>query len=205
MREEVSLECEGAARPQVRARRDQERARGRPGAGCTRGLVCRLKNTRVSHHRYAEAFRPSLRDSFTAYFVLFLVTGLCCHHPQCDAKHRHQVERQRRGVRTTRLRRPLRRRSPHDIKASIASQTQRPWRSRVRPSPGRDGAADASDLGSGSREKLRTRRSCERTDCWITSHAVNYWDETHGSLTPKEATRTGSVAMRAKADLLCSP
>jgi hypothetical protein len=168
--------------------------------------VCRLKNTRVSHHRYAEAFRPSLRDSFTAYFVLFLVTGLCCHHHPCDAariitslnasvgaSEPHDFAVRSDVVRLTTSKRP-----PHP-KPNVRGDRA------YAPHPGRDGAGDASDLGSGSREKLRTRRSCERTDCWITSHAVNNWDETHGSLTPKEATRTGSVAMRAKADLLCSP
>jgi hypothetical protein len=33
-----------------------------------------------SHHRFAEIIRPSLRNGFTAYFVLSLVTGLVCHH-----------------------------------------------------------------------------------------------------------------------------
>jgi hypothetical protein len=27
--------------------------------------------------------RHSLRDGFTAYSVLSLVNGLCCHHPRC--------------------------------------------------------------------------------------------------------------------------
>jgi hypothetical protein len=38
------------------------------------------KNTRVSHHRYAETFRHSPRDGFNASFVLSLVIGLFCHH-----------------------------------------------------------------------------------------------------------------------------
>src|SRR4051812_18832572 len=40
----------------------------------------------------------------TVSFVLSLVTGLCCHH--CRRNYFRQRERQRRGVRTTRLRRP---------------------------------------------------------------------------------------------------
>jgi hypothetical protein len=28
----------------------------------------------------------------TVSFVLSLVIGLFCHHPRCDAEHRHQVE-----------------------------------------------------------------------------------------------------------------
>jgi hypothetical protein len=62
----------------------------------------------------------------TVSFVLSLVTGLPCHHRQRDAKHRRQLERQRRGVRTTRLRRPLHARSSFCAKASTASHTQRP-------------------------------------------------------------------------------
>src|ERR1700742_4913574 len=39
-----------------------ERAQGRPDANRTRSLVCENKNTRGRHHRYAGAFRPSLRS-----------------------------------------------------------------------------------------------------------------------------------------------
>jgi hypothetical protein len=28
----------------------------------------------------------------TAYSALSLVIGLSCHHPRCDAEHRHQVD-----------------------------------------------------------------------------------------------------------------
>jgi hypothetical protein len=60
-----------------------------PGARCTRSLACELKKAHErSHRRYAETFRHSPRDGFTAYFVLSPVTGLFCHrrlrrnHPQ---------------------------------------------------------------------------------------------------------------------------
>jgi hypothetical protein len=32
----------------------ERRAQGRPGAGCTRGLVCSVESTRVSHHRQSR-------------------------------------------------------------------------------------------------------------------------------------------------------
>ena len=51
----------------MRATLENTRAQGRPGAGCTRGLVCSVESTRVSHHRSAETIRPSLRDGVTAY------------------------------------------------------------------------------------------------------------------------------------------
>jgi hypothetical protein len=41
------------------------------GARCTHSLACEfLENTRVSHHRFAETLRHSLRDGVTAYIVL---------------------------------------------------------------------------------------------------------------------------------------
>jgi hypothetical protein len=58
-----------------------ERAQGMPGARCTRDLVCNLhKKMRTRAYRAAEAIRHSLRNGFTAYFVLSLATGLSCHH-----------------------------------------------------------------------------------------------------------------------------
>jgi hypothetical protein len=32
----------------------EQRVQGRPGAGCTRGLVCSVESTRVSHHRQSR-------------------------------------------------------------------------------------------------------------------------------------------------------
>jgi hypothetical protein len=47
----------------------QERAQGRPGARCTRGLMCKdaLGKNAHEHTGSAEAVRPSLRSGFTAY------------------------------------------------------------------------------------------------------------------------------------------
>jgi hypothetical protein len=54
----------------------QERAQGRPGARCTRGLVCKKQKEHAHEHTgSAEAVRPSLRNGFTAYFALSPVTG----------------------------------------------------------------------------------------------------------------------------------
>ncbi len=41
-----------------------------------------VDSTRVSHHRFTGRVRHSLRDGFTAYSGLSLVTGLVCHHPR---------------------------------------------------------------------------------------------------------------------------
>src|SRR5947208_3455998 len=49
----------------------EKRAQGRPGARCTRGLVCNLpKECAHEHTGPAESIRPSLRNGFTAYSVL---------------------------------------------------------------------------------------------------------------------------------------
>src|ERR1044071_9514975 len=49
-----------------------QRAQGRPGACCTRGLACDFAHSKngTRAYRAAGAFRPSLRNGFTAYFVL---------------------------------------------------------------------------------------------------------------------------------------
>jgi len=49
----------------------KSRAQGRPGACCTRGLACDLRKQKGTRaYRAAGASRPSLRNGFTAYFVL---------------------------------------------------------------------------------------------------------------------------------------
>jgi hypothetical protein len=50
----------------------KKRAQGRPGARCTRGLMCQCicKKTAHEHTGSAEAVRPSLRNGFTTYIVL---------------------------------------------------------------------------------------------------------------------------------------
>src|SRR5438093_13595804 len=53
-----------------------QRAQGRPGACCTRGLACDLRKQNCTRaYRAAGAFRPSLRNGFTAYFELSPVNG----------------------------------------------------------------------------------------------------------------------------------
>ena len=55
----------------------EKRAQGKPGARCTRGLVCNVRKESAHEHTGpAEAIRLSLRDGFTVYFELSPVTGL---------------------------------------------------------------------------------------------------------------------------------
>src|SRR5437868_14637634 len=54
----------------------EQRAQGRPGACCTRGLACDLCKQKCTRaYRAAGAFRPSLRNGFTAYSELSPVNG----------------------------------------------------------------------------------------------------------------------------------
>ena len=54
----------------------KQRAQGRPGACCTRGLACDLRKQKCTRaYRAAGTLRPSLRNGFTAYFVLFPENG----------------------------------------------------------------------------------------------------------------------------------
>jgi len=54
----------------------KQRAQGRPGACCTRGLACDLRKQNCTRaYRAAGTLRPSLRNGFTAYFVLFPENG----------------------------------------------------------------------------------------------------------------------------------
>src|SRR6478609_1045358 len=50
---------------------DGQKAQGKPGARCTRGLVCNVhKECAHEHTGPAESIRPSLRNGLTAYNVL---------------------------------------------------------------------------------------------------------------------------------------
>src|SRR5216110_3269120 len=54
----------------------EERAQGRPGACCTRGLACDLRKQNCTRaYRAAGTLRPSLRNGFTACFALSPVNG----------------------------------------------------------------------------------------------------------------------------------
>jgi hypothetical protein len=51
-----------------------------PGARCARSLACKMKKAHEHrHHGHTGFTRHSLRNGFTAYFVLSPVTGLSCH------------------------------------------------------------------------------------------------------------------------------
>jgi hypothetical protein len=68
---------------------ETQRAQGKPGARCTRGLACNVHREHAHEHTgSAENIRPSLRNGFTAYFALSPATGLSCHRRHADASAR---------------------------------------------------------------------------------------------------------------------
>ena len=52
------------------------RAQGKPDAGCTRGLVCSEKSTRVRNHRFNRSDPAFPAQRFYGLYVLFGVPGL---------------------------------------------------------------------------------------------------------------------------------
>jgi hypothetical protein len=124
--------CRLTPPPNWRAQRDpQVRAQGMPGVRCTRGG----KKCPGIRHRFTGLNRHSLHNGFTVSFVLSLATGLFCHHRHAISVSRPlgptsrfaQLERQQRGVRTTRLRRTrLRRSSARQKRATVLSRPPHP-------------------------------------------------------------------------------
>jgi hypothetical protein len=53
--------------PKREAARPQERARGMPGARCTRSRACRIGSTRVSHHEFTGTPGIPARDGFNGF------------------------------------------------------------------------------------------------------------------------------------------
>src|SRR4029434_6554642 len=135
------------SRPLVR------RAQGRPGACCTRGLACELRYRKCTRaYRAAGAFRPSLRNGFTAYFVLFPENGsFASVAPRSFRSLR--TSRQHRGARTTRLHRTLELHTSVAALASIASHRAFVTMANA-PHPPRDGRFYAGDLREKDRKSV---------------------------------------------------
>jgi len=64
----------------------QQRAQGKPGADCTRGLPCNKKHGSQETTGSTGQLPAFPARWFTAYFALSLVTGLFCHHHPQDAE-----------------------------------------------------------------------------------------------------------------------
>jgi hypothetical protein len=100
--------------------RREDRVRAAPAVSCAKGI----QENAHEHTGSAETLRPSLRNGFTAYFVLSPVRPeLVCHRRQRDTKYHRRLDTCHRGVRTTRLCRPLH--APF-VKSASASIAPRP-------------------------------------------------------------------------------
>jgi hypothetical protein len=82
------------------------------------------KAHKQSHHRCAETFRHSLRDGFTAYFVLSPVTGLFCHRHLAENPAKLDASVGASGphgfaVRVSTIRQARRPRPPHPAPTSV--------------------------------------------------------------------------------------
>src|SRR3954471_5542570 len=96
------------------------RTQRRPGARCTRALVCNKRRENAHEHTgISRGIRPSLRNGLTAYNALSLETNSSClHRRRIDDSPKPGWARQifasltpATGARTTRLRRTQLRRS----------------------------------------------------------------------------------------------
>src|SRR5258706_15423864 len=115
-----------------------------PGARCARSRACSVVNTRVSHHGNTGIPRHSPRNGFNGF--LRALPGDRAFLPPSLTESPPPTKRQRRGVRTKRLRRPRQRSSSSAPPASTAS---RPASVTIasRPSGERDGGGYIADLG----------------------------------------------------------
>jgi hypothetical protein len=63
----------------------RQRAQGKPGARCTRGLACKMHiRTRTRAYRFSGGNPAFPAQWFTACFALSPVTGLSCHRRRAD-------------------------------------------------------------------------------------------------------------------------
>ena len=128
--------------------RREDRVHAAPAVSCAK---MHLAKSAHEHTGSAEAVRPSLRDGFTAYFVLSPARPeLACHRRQRDAKHHRQLDTCHRGVMTTRF---CRTRQPRSSVAASTSIAPRPaFRDECAYAPlvGRDGLRSEADLPSRS-------------------------------------------------------
>jgi hypothetical protein len=120
--------------------------------GCTLHPRSRVQTAHKNAHEHtgsAEAFRPSLRNGFTAYIVLSSVTGLCCHRRAQEALASQELDA---SVGAS---------GPHDFAVRVAPFVLRAPARPPHPAPyvrddrdtpllwARDGRAGSADLPDG--------------------------------------------------------
>ena len=138
----------------LKSRPLDERAQGMPGARCARSRAWCVVNTRVSHHGHTGNTRHSPHNGFNGFLRALL--GDRAFLPPSPLRSlllkNLTPASGRRGVRTTRLRRPpcapfvLKRQSVHRIPRSTSMTIAK------RPSVRRDGGRYGCDLRKARRE-----------------------------------------------------
>ena len=158
-----------------------QRAQGMPGARCTRSFVCRKTHEVATTGVPSDAAFPA-RMVLTVSFALSLVTGLFCHHPRCDAEHRHQVDisvgmsgPHDFAVRFARVRlfeSESVHRSPRPTFVTIAKRPSYSGTGRPRARDGRNCASDLPD-GSTARACGRLARRANQVPQWKCCQVTN--------------------------------
>src|SRR5665647_960604 len=109
-----------------------QRAQGKPGARCTRGLACKIVQRSAHEHTgSAEAVRPSLRNGFNG-FLRTLPGDRAFLSPSSVKTCFHELDASVEAPGTTRLRRP-----PHApfVKGASASTASRPTSVTIASAP----------------------------------------------------------------------
>jgi hypothetical protein len=115
-----------SAIPRGTQRDPQERAQGRPGARCTRGLACQDAHSkkRTRAYRFSGSSPAFPAQWFYSLFrALPGETWLVCHRRPQEARAPCELDTSHWGVRTTRLCRTL---QPRSSVAALASTAPRP-------------------------------------------------------------------------------
>jgi hypothetical protein len=160
-----------------RAQRDpQVRAQGRPGARCTRGLMCQdahsKKRTRAYRFSGSSPAFPA-QWLYGLYRALPGETWLACHRRPQEARASCEFDTCHRGVRTTRLCHTLQ--LPSSVAAFASTASHRTFRDvRNAPLIGWDGNRNEADLPSRSSSTAATHwhdgqlsKMLSRSNSWL--------------------------------------
>jgi hypothetical protein len=124
-----------------------KRAQGKPGARCTRGLVCKVhRRKRTRAYRFSGGNPAFPAQWFTTYFVLSSVTGLFCHRRFHGSPQKLSASIGAPGPHDFAVRIELR----SSVAAFASTASHRTFVTIAsRPSSGETGRADSADLPDG--------------------------------------------------------
>src|SRR5665213_648733 len=122
-----------------RLRLFKQRAQGRPGARCTRGLVCiDAQEMRTRAYRFSGGSPAFPAQWFYDLYVLSLVIGLSCHHRPREALASQELDASVEAsgphdfaVRLGTTRQPCRQRPPHPVPRFVTIASRPFWWDRM--------------------------------------------------------------------------